>query len=155
MIASMGSKGYRIRLRGYPRWFAVSERMFKRTVPRETRIVMARVRDSVRVLRPHVRASEVVHERTLAEFVDDDLVAVRCDVYIRVYDDLVHGWIRMVGVLQEDGRVEVTRWCRPRGHGWMPMRSGLEGSLWDELGWVYDLDDDVPESTLETHDDTH
>ena len=155
MIASTGSKGYRIRLRGYPRWFPVSERMFKRTVPRETRIVMARVRDAVYRTRPRVRASEVMHERTVAEFVDNDLVSVRCDIYVRVYDDLVHGWVRLVGVLQEDGVVEITRWCRPRGQRWMPMRSGLEGSLWDELGWVYDLDDDVPESTLETHDDTH
>lgn len=137
MIASIGTKGRRIRMYGEPWHKAEWGEM-----PREVRVFLqSLVRKTFD--RPVHQASHVrlMYVQASVEIIDGDIIRAWADRYYRRYEDMVHGWVRISAELVEEDRVVVTRWFRPRGQSWLPMFGSLDTPLLEEIGLVWDIDD--------------
>lgn len=144
MIVSYGTRGARKRERGCP-WESVT----RLEAPREVLWWMRGTEGAVvRGAYPIRRMPEVreAYRQVSAEYLDDDVIRVWCDVYYRRLDDPVHGIMRVSGELVSEDAVAVTRWFRPYGHGWEPMFGTPRSPLWVELGWLMDFDDDMDDT---------
>lgn len=86
----------------------------------------------------HVR---LMYVQASVEIIDGDIIRAWADRYYRRYGDMVHGWVRISAELVSEDEVVVTRWFRPRGHGWLPMFGTFDTPLLEEIGLEWDMDD--------------
>lgn len=148
VIASRGTRGYRVRIPGM-QWQSVSEREFERYTTREARRAMAAVDAAVRTGRvrrlPELRRRRPYLAQTSVLMSRHDIIRVWSDVYYRIPEDMVHGFVRIAAYMDSETSVAVTFWCRPRGHGWRPMygrvMDGEQERVPNEVGWICDIED--------------
>lgn len=153
MLASYGTRGYRIRQRGGS-WRAVTESEWAHTVPAQTRRLMDRLRKAVWRGRPRAcrTGMRVYYEHVSAEIVGEDTVRIWCDIYIEYPMSMVHGRMRVSGVQADAEHAVITRWFKPRGQSWLPMFCRPDDGLLEELGFIDDFEQD--EVTDVSQDDT-